>query len=56
MSREYHQVIDNLHKYHLEELEESIDMDYLNQVQSSLHSGALQQIRRDRVCELIPAY
>ncbi|MEK6777432.1 MAG: HEAT repeat domain-containing protein [bacterium] len=55
MSREYHQVLDNLHKYHLGELRESINMDYLHQVQSSLHSGVLQQIRRDRVCELILA-
>ena len=53
MSHEYHQVLDHLHAYHLEDLRESIGMDYLHEVQSSLHPGVLKQIRREMLCDLI---
>ncbi len=53
MSEEYHQVLEDLNKYHLMELAETIDKTYLHEVQATLHPDVLRAIRREITCELV---
>jgi hypothetical protein len=46
MSREYHQVVDDLSKYHLEELKTTLGSETLSGIQSFLREDTLQKIRQ----------
>jgi hypothetical protein len=53
MSEDYHQVLQELSTYHLDELREAIGGDYLLEVQASLRPEVLKQIRSEMVYDLI---
>jgi hypothetical protein len=53
MSDGHQQVLNDLSKFHLSELEQSVDRDYLLEVQSSLRPEVLCQTRKEIVFDLI---